>query len=244
MKLKLQYPLKDIYTTQSFGKNATDLYASLGMKGHSGIDFRAEDGTPVYASHDGRVTYAGYDGAGGLTVVIRTEKEFDDVNGKPTFWKTIYCHLKKDTLKVTGGQTVIAGQEIAKADNTGASTGSHLHFGLKPIYQGEQDWQWANVEQANGYFGAVDPAPYFANPVVVFTQIIKFGQTSPDVETLQAFLVRKGFLKMPSNTKFGYYGSLTANAVKAYQISKGIPHNGGVQVGPATLRALNLDYDI
>jgi hypothetical protein len=32
---------------------------------------------------------------------------------------------------------------------------------LKPVYQGEQPWQWDNVEQENGYRGAVDPAPYF-----------------------------------------------------------------------------------
>ena len=76
MKLKLRFPLKDIYVTQNFGSNATDVYASLGLKGHNGIDLRAPDGTPVIASHDGRVVYAGYDGAGGLTIVIRTEEEF------------------------------------------------------------------------------------------------------------------------------------------------------------------------
>lgn len=244
MRLKLQHPLKYIYITQSFGQNATDLYAKLGLKGHNGLDLRAVDGTPVYSSHDGRVTYAGYDGAGGLTIVIRTEKEFEDINGKPTFWKTIYCHLKKDTLKVTGGQTVIAGQHIADADNTGASTGSHLHFGLKPIYRGEEDWTWFNLDQANGYHGAVDPTPYFDNSIDVFKKVIKQGQSGEDVVQLQAFLVRKGFLVMPPNTQFGFYGKLTAQAVKAYQTSKHIPHNNGVQVGPLTLRALNEDYTI
>lgn len=243
MKFQLQYPLKDVEVTQGFGKNATDIYAKLGMKGHSGIDFEAPDGTPCYAAHDGRVTYAGYDGAGGLTIVIRTEQEFE-YNGGMTFFKTIYCHLKKDTLKVTGGQQVKAGQHIADCDNTGLSTGSHLHFGLKPIYKGEQDWQWDNIEQNNGYKGAIDPTPYFAKPIVPFTKTIKQGERGQGVIKLQAFLVRKGLLVMPPNTSFGFYGKVTADAVKAYQISKGIPHNNGVQVGPQTLAALNKDYDI
>ena len=50
---------------------------------------------------------------------------------------------------------------MGTADNTGCSTGAHLHFGLKPIAQGENDWTWTNSEQTNGYFGAIDPAPYF-----------------------------------------------------------------------------------
>lgn len=244
MRLKLQNPLKDIYITQSFGQNATDLYAKLGLKGHNGLDLRAPDGTPVYSAHDGRVTYAGYDGAGGLTIVIRTEQEFEGIDGKSSYWKTIFCHLKKDTLKVTGGQQVKAGQIIALADNTGASTGSHLHFGLKPIYRGEEDWIWENADVNNGYRGAVDPTPYFDNSIDVFKKVIKQGQSGEDVTQLQAFLVRKGLLVMPPNTQFGFYGNLTAQAVKAYQVSKGIPHNNGIQVGPQTLKALNNDYSI
>jgi len=243
MKLQLAFPLKKILMTQGFGKNTLDVYASLGLKGHNGIDYRAPDGTPVLASHDGRVTFAGYDGAGGLTIVIRTVKEFDDINGEPTFWKTIYCHLKKDTLKVTGGQTVKTGDIIAEADNTGLSTGSHLHFGLKPIYQGEEDWQWWNSEQKNGYFGAVDPAPYLPG-ALTFPLVIKKRQRGEQVELLQAFLIRQGFLKIPIGVSLGFYGNITALAVKAYQISKGIKHNEGVQVGPLTLAALNKDYDI
>ena len=140
----------------------------MGLLGHNGIDFHAPDSTEVYASHDGRVTYAGYDGAGGLGVVIRTTEKFDYYRpdtGKfePSYYKTIYWHLKKDTIKVTGGQTVKAGDLIALADNTGRSTGAHLHYGVKPIYKGENDWTWWNWEQENGYYGAIDPAPYFNN---------------------------------------------------------------------------------
>lgn len=244
MKLQLLYPLKDVLFTQQFGQNNLDLYTKLGMKGHNGIDMRAPDATLVLASHNGRVTYAGYDGSGGLTIVIRTEDQYD-YNGGQSYFKTIYCHLKKDTLLVTGGQTVKAGQAIAQADNTGASTGSHLHFGLKPIYRSdEEDWTWYNLDQNNGYFGAIDPQPYFVTKYSPFQKILKLYDSNEDVELLQAFLVRKGLLKMPLNVKFGYYGALTQEAVRKYQISKGIKHNNGVQVGPLTLEALNNDYTV
>lgn len=242
-RLVLKYPLKDVYITQGFGKNALEIYKDLGLVGHSGIDFRAPSGTEILASHDGYVTYAGLDGAGGVTLVIRTDKEYE-YNGGKAFYKTVYCHLTPGSFKVKLGDFVKCGQVVALSDNTGLSTAPHLHFALKPIYKGEQDWQWSNAEQTNGYFGAIDPTPFFNTKIIVFKKTIKKGDVGDDVTTLQAFLIRKGFLKMPPNTQLGYYGNITAEAVKKYQISRNITHNNGVQVGPLTLKALNLDYDI
>jgi murein DD-endopeptidase MepM/ murein hydrolase activator NlpD len=160
MKLQLFYPLDKCVITQRFGENAVDFYKELKMLGHNGTDFVAPDGMPVRAAHDGRVTFAGYDDSAGLGVVIRTEEKFD-YKDEPAYYKTIYWHLKKGTLRVTGSQNVKAGDIIGLADNTGKSTGSHLHFGLKPIYRGEEDWSWYNAEQTNGYKGAIDPEPFF-----------------------------------------------------------------------------------
>lgn len=132
----------------------------MGLDGHNGWDLWAPDGWPVRAAHDGTVTYAGEDGAGGMTVVIRTNEKFLYLNGE-SYFKSIYCHMRKDGILVTPGQTVAVGDIIAMADNTGYSTGSHLHFGLKPVVAGEEDWQWFNKEQSNGYNGAIDPRPYW-----------------------------------------------------------------------------------
>lgn len=162
MKLPLCYPLNLPFgITQKFGENQLAVYKDqLGLQGHNGIDMSAKNGTPVYAMHDGIVTFAGTDGSGGLGVVIRTTEKFD-YDGGNAFIKSIYWHLKTGSIIVKPDELVKAGQKIGEADNTGLSTGDHLHIGIKPIYQGEQAWQWFNQEQTNGYNGAIDPNPYF-----------------------------------------------------------------------------------
>lgn len=238
MKLILKYPLKKIGINQPFGTNFNNFYKEAGMKGHNGIDFWALDGTEVYASHDGRVTFTGYDAAQGLGVVIRTEEKFDYYNQdtgilEPAFFKTLFWHLLKGGIKVTGGQTVKAGDLIALADNTGRSTGSHLHFGLKPIMRGEEDWIWYNLEDKNGYWGAVDPMPYFEIiPVVVkpiIRRTLRFGSRGDDVKDLQ---IKLGGLAID-----GIFGIKTLVAVKDFQIRNNLVRDG--IVGKMTWTVLN-----
>lgn len=160
MKLELCYPLAKANIIQGFGKNKDYYKKAIGSEGHTGIDFEAPDGTMVYAAHDGWVTFVGEDGSGGLTVVIRTDKKFE-YNGEEVNFKTVYCHLKPKTFRIKTTDYVTTGTPIAQADNTGLSTGSHLHFSLKPVAKGEEDWQWYNLEQNNGFYGSIDPMPYF-----------------------------------------------------------------------------------
>jgi len=243
MKLKLQPPLIPLKgVNQFFGQNFNNFYKEMGMLGHNGLDFFALDSTEVYATHDGRVTFTGYDGSGGLGVVIRTEEKFDYFNPEtgqpePSYFKTIYWHLKKDTIKVTGGQTVKTGDLIALADNTGRSTGAHLHFGLKPIYKGEAGWDWGNVSQKNGYMGAVDPMPYFDVPEPVDVPIpvkiypvIRKGSRGAFVKELQTKL----------NTLLvidGIFGKNTDKAVRDFQQKNGLVVDG--IVGKNTWAKLN-----
>lgn len=213
MKFTLKYPVKPFKLNQGWGTGEA-YYSKIGLKGHNGYDFYTVDGQEVYATHDGVITYAGEDGSGGLTIVIRTKDKYEYGAGE-VYFKTIYCHLQKGSFKVVANQEVKCGDLIACADNTGWSTGTHLHFGLKPVYQGEQDWQWMNLEQTNGYAGAIDPTPYFdgtfAKKEAPFLSTVKYGQSGEDVKNLQKFLIEKG-VNIPAGPT-GYFGPQTLKAL-------------------------------
>ena len=166
--LKLLKPLHPFLVTQYFGKDKTDpqyleAYKKLGLLGHNGWDCvrpspNLTEGANVRASHDGEVMYAGADACFGYGVVLKTLEPFD-YNGAPTFFKSIYSHIDHK-IPVKVGQKVEAGDIIATASHTGCNVKPHLHWGLKPIYQGESPWTWYNVEQGAGYLGAIDLEPY------------------------------------------------------------------------------------
>jgi murein DD-endopeptidase MepM/ murein hydrolase activator NlpD len=83
---------------------------------HTGLDFAAAPGTPVFAALAGKVIEVGYAGAYGINIVILHD------NGR----KTRYAHLS--ATDVSQGQKVLRGQRIGAVGSTGNSTGPHLHF--------------------------------------------------------------------------------------------------------------------
>lgn len=98
---------------------------------HSGIDFAAAAGTPVYAAHSGTIvkeyTYASncY-GHCSSTQGVGIGYKID--NGDGTY--SMYMHFSK-TAGFHTGDTVTAGEVIGYVGNTGSSTGNHLHYGMK-----------------------------------------------------------------------------------------------------------------
>jgi murein DD-endopeptidase MepM/ murein hydrolase activator NlpD len=91
---------------------------------HRGIDISLWGGTPVPATHAGRVVYAGDGGELGNLVVIWSE-------GDPPTWATWYAHLSR--IDVWAGQQVTCGQQIGLSGNTGKSTGAHLHYEVRHL---------------------------------------------------------------------------------------------------------------
>ena len=86
---------------------------------HNGIDIGCDYGASIIAAADGIVSYVGYFGGGGNTVII------DHGDGL----STLYMHLS--SFAVGQGENVSAGDTIAYAGSTGISTGPHLHFAVR-----------------------------------------------------------------------------------------------------------------
>lgn len=84
---------------------------------HTGLDFAAPVGTPIYATGNGRVSEANYDNSGyGNHVII------DHGYG----YATLYGHMVR--IKSKAGQQVNRGEVIGWVGSTGKSTGPHLHY--------------------------------------------------------------------------------------------------------------------
>lgn len=96
---------------------------------HTGVDFHAGMNTPVHAVAAGEIVEAGDGGAYGNNIVIKHEDG--------TY--TQYGHL--NSIGVSVGQQVKAGQQIALSGSTGNSSGPHLHFEARtgPEYGSDMD---------------------------------------------------------------------------------------------------------
>lgn len=91
---------------------------------HHGIDFKADRGTPVYATADGVIEFGAFHKASGYGKLIIMQHSFG--------FKTYYGHLK--TIKVKTGEFVSKGQLIGLSGNTGMSTGPHLHYEIRHLF--------------------------------------------------------------------------------------------------------------
>jgi murein DD-endopeptidase MepM/ murein hydrolase activator NlpD len=106
---------KDLKQTASgYGMRIDPVYGTT--KFHSGMDFSANIGTEVYATGDGVVVQAGWEGLYGNMVTI--DHGFGYI--------TKYAHMS--AIGAQRGKRVVRGEVIGRVGNTGKSTGPHLHY--------------------------------------------------------------------------------------------------------------------
>lgn len=87
-------------------------------KQHKGIDFAAPEGTPVRATGDGVVDFAGMQGGYGKLVVIR----------HGPVYSTAYAHMSRIAPGMRRGTRIAQGELIGYVGSTGWSSGPHLHY--------------------------------------------------------------------------------------------------------------------
>jgi murein DD-endopeptidase MepM/ murein hydrolase activator NlpD len=110
-------PVEAPYQASSFGRRIDPFTGQWAM--HEGIDFLADQGSPVVAAAGGVVQFAGLHPQYGMMIDI---DHGDDL-------VTRYAHLSK--LFVKEGDVVVRGRRVALSGSTGRSTGPHLHFEVR-----------------------------------------------------------------------------------------------------------------
>jgi murein DD-endopeptidase MepM/ murein hydrolase activator NlpD len=103
--------------SSGFGMRMHPIFGDL--RGHTGVDLTAEAGSPIYATGDGIVESAGWDGGYGNCVVINHGFGY----------KSVYGHCKE--MIVRTGQKVVRGQKIATVGMTGVASGNHVHYEVR-----------------------------------------------------------------------------------------------------------------
>lgn len=91
------------------------------IKMHTGIDYAAPTGTHILAPSDGVVTFTGWKGGYGNTIMLVHD------NGV----ETLYGHMSAYVRGVNVGKRVKAGDVIGLVGSTGRSTGPHLHYEVR-----------------------------------------------------------------------------------------------------------------
>lgn len=123
-------PLSELTVTSDFGPRAQPVQGA--STNHRGVDYRAADGTPVFAAGDGTVVTArcqlnsvncGRAASGDITGGFIVE--IDHGNGE----RTRYLHMT-DPASVQAGAKVTAGQVIGLSDSSGG-VAPHLHFEVR-----------------------------------------------------------------------------------------------------------------
>jgi len=122
-----------------FGMRMHPIYKVRKM--HTGVDFSAPTGTPIFSSGDGKV--------------IKVEKKrrgygFQVEIDHGYNYVTKYAHMSKIDVKI--GQKVKRGQVIGKVGNTGTSVAPHLHYEI--IYKGKK------VNPVHYFYNDLSPDQY------------------------------------------------------------------------------------
>ena len=196
---------------------------------HHGIEIGKDFGTPVQSAADGVVVFAGPDKQaiyspwpnfyGNVIVIHHKEDLF-----------TLYAHLSK--IEVKAGDVVHVGDKIGEVGQTGAATGSHLHFEVR---RGEVE----------NYFSTVNPELWLApshpeSGAVALTILDEAGLLQPTKLTLEHYSASNEILgeyyletydpHMPAYEENAALGDLAAGRYRITLIQNGHLYERWVEV--------------
>ena len=88
------------------------------IRAHKGTDYAAPRGTPIKATGDGKVVFAGWKGGYGRVLVLQHGHNI----------QTLYGHMNGFARNIHSGTRVTQGQVIGYVGSTGLATGPHCHY--------------------------------------------------------------------------------------------------------------------
>jgi hypothetical protein len=185
---------------------------------HTGVDLVAiaENGGAlsdwVCAFDAGEVIEAGFNSRSGYYCKIKHDETLS----------TLYCHFKKDTLKVKKGDRVERGDVLGFMGSTGRSTGAHLHLGISLF------GEWVDPEK---YFNK-DLSEVNKLTLTHERRVLRRGAVGDEVRLLQTMLIFHG-AEISTDSSFG---PATERALVAFQKEREIESDG--IAGPATWQEL------
>jgi murein DD-endopeptidase MepM/ murein hydrolase activator NlpD len=115
-KFLVRKPMSDGILRSGFGVRRHPILGYAKM--HTGVDWAAPHGSPIYAAGNGEVDKVGWEGGYGKYVRLKHN------NG----YETAYGHMTAYARGIEPGAKVRQGQVIGFVGSTGLSTGAHLHY--------------------------------------------------------------------------------------------------------------------
>jgi murein DD-endopeptidase MepM/ murein hydrolase activator NlpD len=115
-KFLVRKPVNNAIMRSGFGSRRHPILGYVKM--HTGVDWATAYGTPIFASGNGVVETAGWEGGYGKYVKIKHN------NG----YETAYGHMSAFAKGLEPGKRVRQGQVIGFVGSTGQSTGAHVHY--------------------------------------------------------------------------------------------------------------------
>ena len=135
-KAFLKSPLEFSRISSGFSNRVHPI--SGAWKAHKGVDFAAALGTPIRASGDGTIDFAGVQGGYGNLVVIKHWANYS----------TAYAHMSRFAKGMHKGSKVAQGDVIGYVGSTGWSTGAHLHYEFRVANEAKDPMKVQVVQQA------------------------------------------------------------------------------------------------
>lgn len=118
-KSLLARPIKTTKISSGFGGRMHPIHHYRKM--HTGVDYAAKTGTPIYAAGNGIIQFVGFNSGYGRHISIKHNSQYS----------TLYAHMSKFHSGVKKGARITQGEIIGYVGNSGSATGPHLHYEVR-----------------------------------------------------------------------------------------------------------------